>query len=152
MRIPNDLQQFHGAPALFIVCGTQEAKLYDARDGTIVELDAFRIAKPSFTDREGRFEQHGRGGEGASGGAMEIDQPERRKTFTKELVQHVAQALADRPYDLAYLLVPEHIHNEVRDTLPAALRPKISKEIHGNYCEAHPHELIRMVMPDDYAS
>lgn len=146
MHIPNDLQQFHGVRALFIVCGTQEAKLYDAYDGAIEELDAFRIPKPGFTDNEGRFGQHGRDGGLVSGGVEEIEQPQRRKEFTKELATHVATATAAHAYTLVYLFVPEHVHNEVRDALPHALIPALSQEVHGNYCESHPHELIRKVM------
>ncbi|MDO8425689.1 MAG: host attachment protein [bacterium] len=147
MQITTNLQQFNHAPALFIVCGTQEAKIYDACDGVIEELDEFRIPKPGFTDHEG-FSASGHGAEYTSGAGDEIDQEQRRKEFVKALVEHLKEVATRRPYELVYLFVPQHVHRAVRDAVPHALQPKIAKEIHGNHCEAHPHELIRMVMPE----
>lgn len=145
MHLPSDLPQFHGAPALFIVCGGQEARIYYAADGAMAELDEFRIPKPSFTDHEGHVERHSRGASVISGGGQEVDSAHRRKEFVHALAQHVHTATAGRPVQLAYLFVPEHLHREVHDALPHDLLPSIAKEIHGNYCDAHPQELVRMV-------
>lgn len=145
MLLPHDLPQFHGAPALFIVCGGQEARIYYAVDGAIDECDEFRIPKQSFTDHEGHVERHARGMSVISGGGQAVDSALLRKEFVHALTQHVRTACMSRPVQLAYLFVPEHLHREVRDALPHDLQPKLAKEFHGNYCALHSHALVRMV-------
>lgn len=140
MKIARQFPQFAHERALLIVTARQEIALYLATAGEIKLIEAVKLEKPRFSDREGFFQKLGKG-TGTSAPDERIKE-QMVVALVRELRAKLKDVLAERP-TAVYLFVPAHLARVVQAALPAALRKDLKRIIRGDFFEAHPFELLR---------
>ena len=141
MKIPKHLPQFAGASAFLIVSGKQDAALYRVHDGTIERTDAFKIPRPRYSDKEGRFGVRGKSGQ-VTGGVLELRDEDIIRDFLKELKVRLKSAPA---FDYLYIFAPQSTKNKITKALPKEWHGKISATIVGNYYYRHPMVILEKI-------
>lgn len=129
MKIPKHLPQFARTSALLIVAGKQDAALYTVSDGIIERIDAFKIPKPRYSDKEGRFGVRAKGGS-VTGGVLELRDEDIIRDFIRELKSRLKSAPA---FEYLYIFAPADTKNKIAAALPKNWKGKISGTIVGNY-------------------
>lgn len=149
MRIPRQLPRFVHAPALFIVAGLKVGRCARVADGVWMPLAEVELPKPQYSDDERRTKRRGsRAGQQVEYGSVpEIRSQLRRAEFLRLLLPMIRKAAAEAVYDVVYLFAPPAMLGDLRAGLPVTLRKKVARAIRGNYLDAHPHELLRMIIP-----
>ena len=145
MQIPKSLPSFKDTPTLFVVLGTQDARLYHAHNNIMEKIDDFKVSKPHYSDREGHFKTRGKGMVMVSGSVYEAKKQVTFHEFLDELVSHLKEAEKSYAPREIYLFVPRHRKNAVLEALPKKISDRIRLIKSGNYYKAHPKELLEMV-------
>lgn len=120
MRIPQKFPQYIGERALFIVTGSEEAKLYLASDGEVAKVAAFRVKPPTFDATE------------KSPYPLAQGKQLHQKAFVVELVVQIKKAIGTKKLHHAYLFTPSPMKNLVANALPSAVKNVLRKTILGN--------------------
>jgi hypothetical protein len=144
MRVPQNISQTIGAPAMLLVSSEQGAKFYFIENGKINELDSFVVEKPKYTDKEGSFQNKVPNAKGAvRGGAAKENLNEKAlQDFRKRLKKHISDILKEHSIPKVYLFCPEHLKNYVTESLPKVIKNKIAITYTGNFYKTHPSLLL----------
>lgn len=134
MNIPKAFPQYVGERALFIVTGSEDAKLFLATDGTIENVAAFRVKPPKFDAKEKSLyplKTHGK--------------QMHQKEFVSTLAENIRSAAGRSRIHHAYLFTPSELKNVVRKALPPGVTQALRKTITGNYLDKSVVELLGML-------
>lgn len=143
MKISNKFPKIAERNALLVVTGKQDAVFYRLRSGELEKVDAFKIPTPRYSDNEGFTKAGGRGVEMGSGWPRELDDDVVVVPFLSELEKRLRGMNDD--FKELYLLTPEYMKNDIRETLPATHKKKLKVERYGNYFNSSPQELLEMI-------
>lgn len=141
ITISEKLPQFTNTGALLIVCGTQDAIIYFAKDGQVEQLEFIEIEKTKYSDNEGFFSSFGRNM--VSGASREIDKNDTNKKLVKELESELKNIFQSRKIDEVYIFAPSHI--DIVPSLALANTKLIKKQLKGNYVKKHPFDLLKKI-------
>ena len=142
MKIPRKLPQFSRTTAYIIVAGKQDAAFYSASDGIIERLDAFKIPRPRYSDKEGRFGVRGKGGGNVTGGVLELRDEDIIRDFIKELKVRLKSAPS---FEHIYLFAPADTKNRIAAALQNSWKEKVRATIVGNYYYRHPLIILEKI-------
>lgn len=131
MHIPQKFPQYIGERALFIITGSEEAKLYIAADGEINSVDAFRVRPAAYDASEKSVYP-----------LNDSDKQVHLNDFLTTLTAEIQAHIGDEPIDHVYLFTPAHLHNDVHGALPPNLVTVLRKTIEGNVLDASAIELL----------
>lgn len=145
MKISQELPQFVGIPAFFLVLGRQSAVLYAARDGTISEIEEFRLENPHYSDKEEFFAARGGGNVFRSGAVREFQKWVILRKFIKELNRKLLTADAMHHPRQIYLFAPAHFRPAIARAMSRTLRKRVVGSFDGNFHNSHPFELLKMI-------
>ena len=147
MKISRELPQFDDERVLLLAVSSHNAVFYEAGDGKITKVGAFKIPNRQYSDREGFFKTRSSRSPGVirSGSTYEPMKHE----IVRETLRKTADELKKfyKPSDLSQIIIfcPSHIHTVVENSLPVLYRRKVSRVIKGNYHDLHPFELLKKV-------
>lgn len=130
MRIPQKFPQYVGERALFIVTGSEDAKLYLAGDGEIAKVAAFRVKPPVFDTKEKSLYPLAQG------------KQTHQKEFVATLVTQVKKTVGTKKLHHAYLFTPSPTKNIVTEALPSPIKNVLRKTVLGNYLDKTTVELF----------
>lgn len=131
MRIPQQFPQYVGERALFVVTGSEDAKLFLATDGEITKVDAFRVRPPTFDATEKSLYPLK-----TTGKQVHL------KAFITTLSVNIKKAVGKAKLDHAYLFIPAQLKNEIPSALPSTVTNVLRKTITGNYLDKSTNELL----------
>jgi hypothetical protein len=144
MKISEHLPHFK-APCLMIVAGKQEAVFFLAQDNKVEQINAVKLKKPHYTDREGRFQKSGNGKVLGSGSVYESQDDETTKQFIKQVAEASVNMVAQYDIKKIFLFCPTYLSNQMEDGLPKELQNLIDYIFYGNYNHQHPFVLLSKV-------
>ncbi len=144
MKISTHLPQFN-ASTLIVVAGKQEGVFFLAHDGKVEEIDALKLPKPTYTDREGQFMTRGNGKTYGTGAVYESDDDETTKQFIKKISDCTTDLVAKFKLQRIYLFCPTYLSNQFEASLPKDIQSKIEYIFYGNYHRQHPFVLLSKV-------
>lgn len=146
ITIPHEFRQFEDKPTLIIVTGKQEAILYRAYRGSMVQIDAHKIPKPHYSDREGNVKLRSRRGAVKSGGARELhDERSTIRQFLHDLKDLLKRNVRNVGYSEMYLLVPSQVRPVITEVLKELLTKERIRVIEGNYLKHEPRQILEVI-------
>jgi hypothetical protein len=147
MKISKKFLQFEDSPALIIVAGWQNGKIYYAYQGEIVLNKKIEISQREYSDKEGYFETRSNvpGLSPKGGSVYEGNKQYIRKKFLDKLSKHVESLI--RSYKIKDIYIfssPEGIRTLEKELSPEA--EKLIKKVNkGNYTHLKPNELLELI-------
>lgn len=142
-KIPNRLRSL-GDNTFLIVAGRQDAVFYSASDGEIRRLDAFKVPRPHYSDREGEFKTRSRrAGVVRSGGVREYGDENIIRDFLKEFRERF-KAFRGR-FERIFLFAPPEMQRKIAAVVPESERRKIEGAYDGNFYYRHPLSLLERI-------
>ncbi len=138
MKIPQQLPQFKKERALLIITGTQEAEFYLAGDGAIEGVEAFRIPKIKYSDREGLAVRTGK--TGVVGGSSNSTKEQYKQQFDAKFKISAKGVIARIIPTHLYVVSP--IASEIEQLLPTGAKKMIKLRLKKNLCERSPEEIL----------
>ena len=134
MKIPSQLYQFKQEPALIVVSGAYDARLFVAKDGAIIQKRFAKTdekKKDRDTDSQSSFEHRN---ELLHEQFLHNLRDESFSLFLKERITDV------------YLFAPHYVMLAIlRQALHPFLRQRVSMKIEGDFRHHHPTEVIKMI-------
>jgi hypothetical protein len=144
MKISKELPQFDGEKALVLVTGMENAKIFVAENGTIEEVESFRVEKPHYSDREGHFETRKGGKVIGSGSVYEEKDETTVMHFAQELESKLVR-FRNESITKLFLFTPGYIVASIRRAIPLSLIAKTEGVIKGNFLDYHPFDLLKKI-------
>jgi hypothetical protein len=147
MKISKKFLQFEDNPALIIVAGWQNGKVYYAYQGEIVLNKEIEISQREYSDKEGYFETRSNipGLSPKGGSVYERDKQRIRKKFLDKLSEHTESLVSSyKIKDIYIFSSPEGIKTLKKEFSPEV--KKLIKKINkGNYTHLEPNELLELI-------
>ncbi|HLC70037.1 MAG TPA: hypothetical protein VJH75_03250 [Patescibacteria group bacterium] len=145
MQIKNGLPKFRNETALIIVSGTNDARLFEAKNGEINETGYIKAEKPDYSDREGHFKVRSASKAMRSGAVYEDKEHIVKKDYFKTLRPILKRYTNENEPTYLYLFCPQPIKEEIRNVFPPALQSKLTLVETGNYNHRHPFDLLEKI-------
>lgn len=147
MKITKTLPQFDKKAGLFVVVGSQEGKLYCAKNGTITKVKSIAIKTPRYSDNEGFFGSRGKGTAMVFGSAREKNAlaSKARKEFLDALCNELARLVREEKNADIYLFAPAHLLGSTQKSFPRNVQKRVVSTIAGDYRDAHPFVLLEKI-------
>lgn len=144
MKVPRALPQFEGKNILVISTGAENARIFEAKNGTIEELENFRIPKPHYSDREGFFETRGHGAVFQTGAVYENKKETIIQDFISEFKKKIKKTIPGKIPDHLYIFCPRYFKNRIQDNFTKDVQKRV-EIFYGNYARHHPFELLKKI-------
>ena len=145
MKISAKLPQFNKNTALLIVTGQMGADFYKALNGEVVKVASFTIAKPKYSDHEGKFIRRGRGRIFSVGAVYEFDKSGTIKEFLRALENQTKALVLKHKPAVSYLYAPAHLMKQIKSILLKYLGSSYMMSFRGNYHGYSPFEILEMI-------
>ncbi|OGY79800.1 MAG: hypothetical protein A3B74_03460 [Candidatus Kerfeldbacteria bacterium RIFCSPHIGHO2_02_FULL_42_14] len=152
MQISNKLPQFHQHKSLLVVTGYYEAEYFIAYQGFIEKVQAFKLEKPEYSDREGFFEQKAQGVAFGSPAIQERIKRKMKQDFFKQCKEMQKKFNDDHDLVHIYIFTPEPLSIDLKKTFSKKLQQKIVFTFGGNYYKEHPFELLKRIQKESKSS
>lgn len=145
MQISNTLPQFEDVRTLLVVTGGQKTRFYYAYEGSIAEITSIQVKTPVYSDREGFFLKSGQGQTYGAGSVYEDKKESVRTEFYNELRKLIKAMTEEVEVEEIILYAPQHLAPAIRDTLPTHHKELLRHQLHGNYIDKKPLELLEIL-------
>lgn len=145
MKISSKLPQFSSETVLLIVTSQLGATFYLVRNGELTKAVSFELARPKYSDHEGKFVRRGRGKIFAAGAVYEFDKQGMIKEFLRELEGQTRASMLKYKITDSYLYAPAHLMQQIKTKITKILGDSYMMSFRGNYHNCHPFELLKMI-------
>jgi len=152
MKISKDLMQFNGGASLLLVAGREDAKFYIAQNGNISRVDAFRVKKLEYSDREGYSEKRMSGEAGqrhhkisVAGSEYEMKNPMLIHDFLMLVLSEFNKVARRYEIERIYFFCAPYMKKRIKKVFPTVYQRKIIMTIDGDYHAIHPFKLIEII-------
>jgi len=145
MQIPKELPQYTDIYGLVLVLGGLEGAGYFCNSGTIEPVFTYEQPTPSYSDKEGFFQESGNGQTFGTGSVREDDVGEQHKRFAIAIAERVAAVDTATPLSCIDLCAPQHLLSGIESHLPAQLRSKIRVRIDAQLTKVHVTDVLARI-------
>lgn len=145
MKISAKLPQFNKETVLLIAAGQMGAVFYLVSNGELTKVASFELAKPKYSDHEGKFFRRGRSMVFAGGAVYEFDKQGMIKEFLRELEGQTRTLMSKYKITISYLYAPAHLMQQIKTKITKILGSSYTMSFRGNYHNRQPFELLEMI-------
>ncbi len=144
MKISEKLPQFT-KKSLIVVAGGQSAEIYFAHQGVIDKIDSIELENQKYSDKEGFFARRGKGMNFGSGSVLEENKQAFIHKFLKELRALIDKHFEEKDPENIYIFSPEHMKNDLFESLSKEMQSRIALSLNGNFTEFHPFDFLKKI-------
>lgn len=144
-KVSNQINHVNKSNSVLIVSGSQAAKIYELRRGSILQDPAIQISRPAYTDREGLNRRRGKGSVWGTASDYEAKDDGTDIEFIHELQREIKNLAAQRDFEEVYLFAPRQCFQKIKSALPKILQEKVAFEYRGNFTKFDPSRLLQKI-------
>lgn len=144
LLIPKNLPQFSDSPSLFISSGEYEAHFYLAHQGTLEEVESFKM--PPREEARGKQAFIGASQTKALGAVTHHGAyvEELKRKFQARVDYTIHNLLDEYQFQNIYLFSPEYVAKRIIKGLEPNEEEKIKMKFFGEFIKLHPLKLLKM--------